>query len=158
MKIKLILALAVSLTAGVNGAVQAQAQGRSHFGPQLGYNFDGEALVIGAQFSAPIGRHLEFYPSFNWFAVDAGTLLGFNADVKYRLPIQGADWLYVGGGLNISMFSFEGFSNTDAGLNLIGGLESRSGNIHPFGELRLTVGDGSSAQIVGGLNFTLGRH
>lgn len=156
MKIKLALALAGVLTAGLTGAVQAQ--GRSHFGPQIGYNFDYEALVIGAQFSAPIGTHLEFYPSFNYFAVDVGTAWALNGDVKYRVSIEGADWLYIGGGLNISMFTFGGSSNTDAGLNLIAGIESRSGNIHPFGEFRFTVGDGSTAQVVGGLNFTLGHH
>jgi hypothetical protein len=156
MKTKLVVALAAVLTAGVSGAVQAQA--RSHFGPQIGYNFDYKELVIGAQFSAPVGRHLEFYPSFNYFAVNVGTAWALNADVKFRVPIEGADWLYVAGGLNISVFSYTGFSNTNAGLNLIGGIESRSGNIHPFGEFRITVGDGSTAQVVGGLNFTLGHH
>jgi len=48
-------------------------------------------------------------------------------------------------------------SNTDAGLNLIVGLESLKGWIHPFAEGRLTVGDESTFQIAGGLNFTLGE-
>jgi hypothetical protein len=156
MKTKLVVALAVSLTLGVSGAAQAQA--RSHFGPQIGYNFDYEAVLLGAQFSAPIGRHLEFYPSFNYFFVNVGTVWALNADLKYRLPIENADWLYLGGGLNVTLTKFGSLSNTDAGLNLIGGIESRSGNIHPFAEVRLTVGDGSTAQLAGGLNFTLGRH
>ena len=155
MKTQLAVALAICLALGASSAAQAQA--RSHFGPQLGYNFDYEAVVLGAQFSAPVGRHLEFYPSFNYFLVDAGTVWALNADLKYRLPIEG-DWLYLGGGLNVTRVEFGGFSNTDAALNLIAGLESRVGNIHPFGEFRLTVADGSTAQLVGGLNFTLGRH
>lgn len=156
MKTKLIATLALSVMLGVVGA--AHAQGRSHLGPQIGYNFDAEAVVIGAQFSAPIGRHLEFYPSFNYYLVDVGTLWAVNGDVKFRMPAEGVDWLYLGGGLNLTGFSFGGSSNTDVGFNLLAGIESRRGNVHPFGEFRLTVGDGSSAQLVGGLNFTLGRH
>ena len=156
MKAKLIAVLAVSVMLGASSV--AHAQERSHLGPQLGYNFDAEAVVIGAQFSAPIGTHLEFYPSFNYFLVDVGTLWALNADLKFRVPAEGIDWLYFGGGVNLTGFSFSGSSNTEAGLNLLGGIESRRGNVHPFGEFRLTVGDGSSAQLVGGINFTLGRH
>lgn len=155
MKTQLAVVLAVSLALGASGAAQAQA--RSHLGPQVGYNFDYEAMVLGAQFSAPIGRHLEFYPSFNYFIVDVGTVWALNADLKYRLPIEG-DWLYLGSGLNLTMSEFGGASNTDAGLNLLAGIESRVGSVHPFGAFRLTVGDGSRAQLVAGLNFTLGRH
>jgi len=156
MTTKLTVALALGLTMGVSGT--ALAQGRSHFGPQLGYNFDYEALVIGAQFSAPIGQHLEFYPSFNYFVVDGGSAFALNADLKYRLPMEGANWLYLGGGLNVTRVESGGFDDTNAGLNLILGVESRKGNIHPFGEFRFTAGDGSSVQLVGGLNFTLGGH
>lgn len=156
MNTKVVLALAASMALGVSSA--AQAQTRSHIGPQIGYNFDYKALVLGGQFSAPIGQHLEFYPSFNYFFVDVGSLWAVNLDLKYRLPIQNADWLYVGGGLNLSHFSVGGGSNTDANVNLIAGVETRSGNIHPFGEFRLTAGNGSTVQLVGGLNFTLGTH
>ncbi len=157
MKTKLAIALAVGLTMGVSGA--AQAQGRSHLGPQIGYNFDYEALVIGAQFSAPIGTHLEFYPSFNYFFLDdPNSAWAVNFDLKYRLPIENADWLYVGGGLNVTRTEFGASDNTDARVNLIAGVETRTGTIHPFGEFRLTTGNGSTVQLVAGLNFTLSGH
>lgn len=141
---------------GVSGAAQAQA--RSHLGPQLGYNFDYEALVLGGQFSAPIGPRLEVYPSFNYFFVDVGSVWAINLDLKYRLPIENPNWLYVGGGLNVARAEAGGVSDTDAAVNLIAGVETRTGNIHPFGEFRLTVGSGSTVQLVGGLNFTLSGH
>lgn len=155
MKTQLAMAFALSLTLGVSSAASAQA--RSHLGPQIGYNFDYEALVLGAQFSAPLGQHLELYPSFNIFLVDGATVWALNGDLKYRLPLEG-EWLYLGGGLNVTFFESGGVSNSDVALNLIAGFESRKGNIHPFGEFRFTVGDGSTAQLVGGLNFTLGQH
>jgi len=155
MKTQLAVAFVLSLTLGVSSTASAQA--RSHFGPQIGYNFDYEALVLGAQFSAPIGQHVEIYPSFNYFLVDGATVWALNGDVKYRLPLEG-EWFYVGGGLNLTFADFGGGSNTDAGLSLIAGFESRKGNVHPFGELRFVVGDGSTAQLAAGLNFTIGQH
>ena len=157
MKTKVLLAVAASLTLGVSVAQAQAAQGRSHLGPQLGYNFDWEAVVIGGQFSTPIGTQLELYPSFNLFLVDGATVWALNGDVKYRLPLEG-EWLYLGGGLNVTVADFGGGSDSNVGLNLIAGFESRKGNIHPFGELRFTLGDGSTAQLAGGLNFTLGHH
>ena len=149
MKTTLAIALAVALTMGVSSA--AQAQGRSYLGPQLGYNFDYQAMVVGAQFSAPLGQHLEIYPSFNYYFVNPSTVWGVNLDLKYRLPMQRADWLYLGGGLNVTRSN----STTNARVNLIAGAESRRGTVHPFGEFRLTAGNGSTIQLVGGLNFML---
>jgi hypothetical protein len=151
------LALVASLTLSVSSTALAQ---RSHIGPQIGYNFDYEALVLGGQLSLPLGYHLELYPSFDYFFVDAGTgtVWAINADLKYRLPIQGADFLYIGGGVNFTRSSFGGTGNTDTRGNVIAGLESRRGNIHPFAEFRLTAGQGSTTQLVGGLNITLGGH
>ncbi len=156
MTIKLAVLLVSGLAMGVTGT--AQAQGRSHLGFQVGYNFDYEALVLGAQFSAPIGQHLEFYPSFNYFLVDQGSAWAVNADLKYRMPMESANWLYLGAGLNVLRAEAGGASNTDLGLNLIVGAETRTPNIHPFAELRVTVRDPSSVQLVAGLNFTLSRH
>ena len=136
----------------------ARAQTHSlHIGPRVSYQFDLEKLGIGAQFSAPIAKHLEFYPSFDYFFVDNGSVWGLNVDLKYRLAKPTVQWLYLGTGLNLFRSGAGSVHNTDAGLNLFGGVESLKGRIHPFGEFRLTVGNGSTGQIAGGLNFTLGH-
>jgi hypothetical protein len=46
-------------------------------------------------------------------------------------------------------------TDTQAGANAFVGAESLRGRIHPFGEFRFTVSDGSTAQIAAGINFTL---
>ncbi|MEP6589945.1 MAG: hypothetical protein ABJC19_02075 [Gemmatimonadota bacterium] len=143
-------AMALTVTA------TAHAQTHStHFGPRLSYNFDAKAAGIGAQLGIPIARHLEFYPSLDVFFVDHGSLLGINADLKYRIGRADVSWLYVGTGLNIARSSSGGYSNSNAGLNLFLGAESLKGRVHPFGEMRFTVSDGSTAQLAAGLNFTL---
>jgi len=109
---------------------------------------------IGAQFHLPLGRQVEFYPSFDYYFSDPGSLVGFNVDLKLRYPSRDLE-LYVGGGLNILRASFGGTSNTDTGGNVFAGLETRVGLAHPYFEVRGLLHDGSSVQLNAGINFTL---
>jgi hypothetical protein len=140
-----------------SGIVRAQTD-RAHIGPHIGYNFDIEELALGAQFSVPILRHVEFYPSFDYYFVDDGSLWAVNADLKWRVAKDRPRWLYIGGGLDLMHASNNGNGNTDAGANLFVGAESLRGRIHPFVEFRAILADNSSVQLQGGLNITLGRH
>jgi len=158
MKARLrIAALTLALTPAL-GAVASAQTNRMHIGPQIAYDFDVEEVGLGAQFSVPIARRLEFYPSFMWYFVDPGSLWNLNADLKYRVASSQPHWLYVGTGLNISRRSNDAADNTDAGLNLFAGAESLKGRIHPFGEARLIISDGTRFQIAAGLNITLSSH
>jgi hypothetical protein len=153
---RIVAATAVLATALVATATEASAQtSRSHLGPRIGYNFDAEVATVGGQLSFPIGNRLEFYPSADIHLVDEGSLFGVNLDLKYRVPGQSLPWLYIGTGLGILSRSVGNFDNTDTGLNLFLGAESLRGRVHPFVEGRVTVADGSTAQLVAGLNFTL---
>jgi hypothetical protein len=147
------------LTLGAMTSAQAQTNS-SHLGPRLSYNFDAEAVGLGVQFGVPIAHHLEFYPSFDVFFVDAGSLVGINADLKYRIGRADVSWLYIGTGLNIASRSNDNNNdngndtNTDAGLNLFFGVESLKGRVHPFGEMRFTLSSSTTAQLAAGLNFS----
>lgn len=146
------VAATLALTSAAAGTVQAQT-GNLHLGPRLSYQFDLKKLGVGAQFGVPVGRYLEFYPSFDYYFVDRGSFWAINADLKYRIASQSIQWLYIGGGLQIARTA----SSTDAGLNLFAGAESLKGRIHPFAEFRFTAGNGSTGQLSAGLNFTLGK-
>jgi len=152
-----IAVLTLALVPALGAAASAQTN-KLHLGPQINYDFDFEDFGIGAQFSAPIARRLEFYPSFVWYFQDPGSLWNLNADLKYRVVGNQPHWLYVGGGLNITRFEAGTADDTDAGLNLMAGAESLKGRIHPFAEARLVLGHGSRFQLAAGLNFTLGAH
>ena len=151
------IATAVVVASALAGTAQAQTD-RLHFGPRLTYQFDLKKVGLGVQFGAPIARHLEFYPSFDYYFVDVGSFWNLNADLKYRIANESMNWLYVGSGLNIARSSVSVLHSTRAGLNLFAGAEPLKGRVHPFGEFRVTAGDGSAVQIAGGLNFTLGHH
>lgn len=146
----------LALACGSTTLVTAQTN-RAHLGPRISYNFDVEEVALGAQLGLPLGSHFELYPSFDWYFVDSGSLWAFNADLKYRFAAESVRWLYVGGGLNL-LTAGNGESNTEAGLNLLFGVESLKGKVHPFGEGRLTFGDQSIFQLAVGVNFTLGKH
>ncbi|HEV8381233.1 MAG TPA: hypothetical protein VGQ29_06605 [Gemmatimonadales bacterium] len=138
---------ALVLLLGAAGVSRAAAQ-RSHFGVHGGYNIDSDDWLIGAQVHLPLTRSIELYPSFDYYFVDPGSLVGLNADLQFRTP--GAP-LYFGGGLNILRAS----GNSDTGFDLFGGLETRYGRTHPYVEARGLFHDTSSLQLVFGLNVTL---
>lgn len=123
-------------------------------GPHIGYNFDIEEVLLGAQAIFPIAPAFDLYPSFDFFLVSGGSLWGLNFDVRYRPPTR-YGLLYLGGGLNYLRASSGGFSGSNTNLNILGGVEARRRRAAPYGELRLTVGDGSSFQIVGGVSWRL---
>lgn len=151
-----IRVISAALTLALVATTAASAQtNRTHIGPRIGYNFDAEVATVGGQLSFPVGTRLEFYPSADIHLVDEGSLLGVNLDIKYRLPGATIRWMYIGAGLGILSRSVGDFDNTDTGLNVFLGAESLSGRVHPFIEGRVLVADGSMAQLVGGLNFTL---
>ena len=139
-------------------AAGAQATGRpTSVGPRITYNFDFEEVAIGGHALIPLANNLDFYPSLDIFLPDNGSLLGINLDLRLHPMPRDAAMFYIGGGLNLARAAFRGESNTEAGVNLLGGLEGRTGVIRPFGELRLIIGDGSQVALAGGLNITIGR-
>jgi hypothetical protein len=151
--------LAVALPAGAQRRPAARraaaATPRSpRLGPHIGYNFDAEAVLLGAQATFPLSPRFDLYPTFDVFLVDAGSAWALNVDARYRPPTR-YGLLYVGGGVQYLRQSVGGFSGSDTGLNLLGGIEGRPRRTTPFAELRLTLGDNSRFQIAGGVSFRL---
>lgn len=128
---------------------------RSHIGPHAGYDFDRNVGLVGGQLSLPLSRAVELYPSVDVYFVSAGSLLGLNGDLKFRLNPGAHLQYYAGGGLSVLRASSGGTSATDTGWDLFGGLESRLGYTHPYLEGRVLNHDRSTFQINVGLNLTL---
>jgi len=138
-------------------APSAGAQTSTHVGMRLGYNFRTEEPVLSANLTVPMTNRVEFYPSIDIYAPETGNRMGFNGDVKVIFPMPPGPQLYFGGGLGIMNRNEGDFSDTQMGLNLLMGLESRTGWLHPFGEAKLLLRDRSQLQLIAGLNLTLGR-
>jgi hypothetical protein len=138
---------AVALLACAAGVTRVEAQ-RSHIGLRGGYNFDIEEGSLGAQLHLPLSSSIELYPSFDYYFVNTGNMLGLSGDLKFRSP--GAP-LYFGGGIN----HLTGDGSSDTGFDLFGGFETRYGVTHPFIEMRALFHDNSSLQLLFGFNVTL---
>lgn len=123
-------------------------------GLHLGYNFDGEAALLGAQAAFPLAPRVDLYPSFDFYFVSGYSLWALNVDARYRPPTR-LGLFYFGGGINYLRQSNNGFGNSNTNLNIVGGIESRRRRAAPYLELRLTVGDGSTFQMVGGFSWRM---
>jgi len=150
----LLLALTVS-TADAQRRARRRAIATSSgptYGAHLGYNFDVDDLLLGAQLAWPITPSLALYPTFDYYFVSPGALWALNLDLKFRPPTRYGAW-YVGGGLNYSHASLNGNGAGDTGLNLLTGLEGRRGRTRPYVEGKLILASGSSFQLVGGVSW-----
>lgn len=170
-----IFAAIIGLAALFHGA---PAQAQWAIGPQASYIFDagnGDGLDmfgIGVRAQNTIGSYLtsdasnpfsrtRFVGTFDWFfpdcpnGVDCSYLeFNFNGAVPFTLEKISP---YLGAGLNIARTHAEvngnGDSNTDAGLNLLGGLDLHLGNMAAFTEARLELGGGEGFALTFGLLF-----
>jgi hypothetical protein len=137
-------------------SVSASGQASTYVGTRAGYDFQTDEVILGANLTVPISTQIEFYPSLELYLPDRGNKIGFNGDVKIFLPTRASYDLYAGGGLGIVNQNLGDVSNTDLGLNLLFGIGSRVGRIHPYGEARLLLHDDTQLVLFAGVNFTLG--
>lgn len=141
---------------GVSAAA-AGAQQSTHVGGRVGYDFDTREVLFSANLTVPMTSRLEFYPSLDVYTPDQGNRIGYNGDLKYRFPMTGGPQFYAGGGIGVVSRTVGDFSDTDLGANLLLGLESRTGTVHPFVEGKVLLHDNSRFQLFGGVNLTIGR-
>lgn len=138
-------------------STSASAQASTNVGARLGYNFHSDDAVLGLHLTVPISTRIEFYPSIDLYVPDSGNQVGFNGDVKVLLPLRSGPHLYGGGGIGLVNRNEGDFSNTDVGINLLFGIESLVGWIHPFGEARVMIYDDPQLALIAGVNFRFGR-
>lgn len=153
----------------VAGAVMALAlptrgEAQTLLGPQLSWGSDSDLGIGGrVMFGLPqVTAGLEGIVSADYFFVDCGegvdcSWFEINANGAYNLAAESLH-PYVGAGLNVTRVSvdLDGFgdgSDTEVGINLLGGLKFPGTSITPFAEARLTVGGGEQFVLTGGILF-----
>lgn len=164
------------LTMVLGAVAAAPVSGQVAWGPQLSFADDAD-FGVGLRVEAPLSQLMTLEPgseastmfligSFDWFFPDDGDVDGvdvryfeINANVGYPLDVEGFD-PYVGGGLNIANGgvsfddpAFEDTSDTEVGLNLLGGLKFPVGGMNAFAEARIELSGGEQFVISAGLLF-----
>jgi opacity protein-like surface antigen len=156
------------LVAAAPGTAQAQLPFR--LGGQISWGDDSD-VGIGVRYEnnltalGPGVRNLRVIGSFDWFFPgDVGgadvTYWEINANLAWAFRIPGSRIApYAGGGLNIARVDVDaagigGGSNTDVGLNLLGGLSFPSmGKLTPYVEMRVELSGGEQFVLTAGLLF-----
>lgn len=130
-------------SAQVYGGVQANYGSETDFG-------------LGARMLANLEDvNLEFVGSFDLYFPDGPSdFWEINGNVFYHfhLPESPSILPYIGGGLNVGHVS-NGADNTEAGLNLGGGVRFPLENVSPFIEARTVVSDFDQSVLTFGLVF-----
>jgi len=151
-----------------------QAQTSVQLGPRLGLPLGDFSDATSLYFGADLRAHTDALPvvpnasfdyyltdtdGFSVFAIDLNALYEFGVDNEAFTP-------YAGGGLAITRSSSDftnpatgrtvSSSNSDVGLNIVGGARFPLESVEPFAQLNATLGgDGQRLGLTGGLLFNL---
>lgn len=127
----------------------AAAQGPG-VGVRAGASVDPDQFYVGGHYeTGALVEQLHFRPNVEVGFGDDLTALGFNLEFVYKIPIDGPWSLYAGGGPALNIYSFDGNSETDGGVNFLFGAETSNGLM-----FEVKVGAIDSPELKFGVGFT----
>lgn len=119
------LLFALFLIAGPAAAQDAGIRG--------GLSVDPDQFYFGAHLeTSPLVDRLHFRPNVEVGFGDDFTLIAANMEFVYKFPRRGSWGIYAGGGPALNVYTFDDDSNTEAGLNLLVGVENSRGLFFEF--------------------------
>ncbi len=158
--ILLAAVLAAALAPALALADPASDVGFRGWGPRVGLSVDPDQVHFGAHFDyGHFARRVRFQPNFEVGFSDNVTLVCLNAEAAYRFSEKWDVWSpYLGGGLGLNIKSFDNGrhddSDTDLGVNLLGGIEKGLANGDRFFvETKLSLNDVPDVKITIGWTF-----
>lgn len=140
----------------------APVRAQSAFVPYVGYNIEDEDFILGLAFrlglpiQSQVGLSLQPGVEYQFAGIDDLTVAQFNADVLAHFRSSPSITPYAGAGIGILYLSAGDESETEFGLNLLGGVEfSDTAAGRPFVQGRFsTRGDADDAfTLMGGTVF-----
>jgi hypothetical protein len=143
----------VGSTLIAGSARSAWAQG---YALRSGANVNPDQVSVGGQYElGPVNERFWLQPNADLGFGNDATLLALNFDVVYRKALDSRSfWTgYAGGGPAINWYKLLGYSQTEPGANLVGGLMHARGL---FTEVRIGFLD--SPQLRFGVGYAFGRN
>ena len=126
----------------------AAAQGP---GIRGGLSVDPDQGFIGGHYeTGAIVDRVHFKPNVEIGFGDHLTLVAINFEGIYKFPSRGNWHVYAGGGPTLSIVDFENDTDTEAGFNFLGGIETSHGLAF---EVKFGVGDAPDVKFGVGYTF-----
>ncbi len=167
---KHVLPLVAFLALASTAYAQIPSPVTFELGPRIGYDVGGDIeetfLGVDARLSV-LALPIDFQATFDYYFMERNAtfwqlglnaLLGFGPGLLFT-PYIGAGLGIARASVDVDMGDFGAFSvsDTDTGINLIGGARFGVGPIRPFVQVQVTVlGDVDLVTIAGGLLFKFG--
>lgn len=165
---KLVLMACSAVLLAVPSAGEAQIQ----FGPQVAWGDDAD-LGVGARIALglpQVREGVQLHVSGDYFFIDCPSgidcsWIEVNANLQLPVPLTPDLNTYAGAGLNVArvkvgidgLGSDYSASNTEVGVNILGGLRFNAAAFTPFVEASLTLGGGEQFAIRAGILLGGGR-
>ncbi len=110
---------------------------------------------LGGELLFHAGDGFYFNPNVEYAFVDNGHFWTFNFDAHWDLPTHGTPYLWLGGGLGISLDDPDsGGSTTKAHANLLAGVGFRThSHVVPYIQVKWITGDPAAFVAAGGIRF-----
>ena len=141
----------------VHGFAESQGFGFRGWGPRVGVTIDPDQIHFGFHLNmGEFAKNVRFQPNFELGFGDDVTVAAINFEASYYFNGAWEQWTpYAGGGIGVNFTDFdEGGSDTDLGLNILGGIErSLSSGDRFFLELKLGLADSPDAKVTAGWTF-----
>lgn len=140
--------------------VPSSARAQLGAGLNVQYGTDAEEFQIGGELHIPIPSvaGFTFVPNLEVYLQDEPSVLVFNGDFHYAPSVspQASIRPYIGLGLALTRVEFDRRDNTEAGINIKGGINFRTtGSLVPFFQAEYRAGDYDDISIGGGIRFLL---
>jgi hypothetical protein len=113
----------IAIAALVLGAAPLAVRAETSFGLRGGLSVDPDQFLIGGHINfSPIADNVYIVPSAEAGFGDDIFTLSFNGDVQYRFDTDSGVRPYAGGGLSLYYVDFDGGSDTELGVDVLGGI------------------------------------
>ena len=126
------------------------------WGPRVGLSLNPDQVHFGAHLDfGQFANHIRFQPNLEIGFGDDVKLFALNAEASYRFSAQWNVWSpYLGGGVGANIKSVDDESQTDLGVNVLGGIEKGLANGDRFFiEGKFSLNDVPDAKITVGWTF-----
>jgi hypothetical protein len=147
------VAVCLIITFAIAGASRASAA-EFDFGVRAGLSVEEPDPFVGLELLTPIGGHGWFFnPNVEFVFADPDDRVSVNFDVHYDFGASARYYLWAGGGPAILLSDSDAGDDTDAGLNLLGGIGWKQPQMTPYAQLKIVIADDSEVLAGVGVRF-----